>query len=154
MSSVSDTEGRDGAWRRRGGCGVAGWRPIEILAVGLGFMVYWPIGLGLLVWKLAQRRVAFDGSTDWFGNWRRKFEGFATGPGGFGAGPMGSGFAGRSGNVAFDEWRKAEIERLEQERRKLETAQREFEDFVHEARKARDREEFERFMSGRGSRPA
>ncbi len=154
MSSVSDT-GPEGAWRRRGGCGVAGWRPMEVLAVVLGFMVYWPIGLGLIGWKMMRRRGGFDMNADWFGSLRQKMEGFAGGTGSAGpsarGGMGGFGFAPRSGNAAFDEWRKAEIERLEEERRKLEAAQREFEDFVAEARKARDREEFERFMRGRSA---
>ena len=59
------------------------------------------------------------------------------------------GFAQRTGNAAFDEWRKTEIERLEAERRKLEDAQREFAAFAEEARKSKDREEFERFMQTR-----
>lgn len=147
MSSM-DT-GRERGWRAGGSCGTAGWHPVEILAVVLGFMVYWPIGLGLLAWKLVQRRSAFTGSADWFGQWRTRFEGMS-GAQGFGPG----GWAGTSGNAAFDDWRKAEIERLEDERRKLEAARREFEDFAREARKARDREEFERFMRGRGGSPS
>jgi hypothetical protein len=154
MSSVSDT-GPEGAWRRRGGCGAAGWRPVEVLAVVLGFMVYWPIGLGLIGWKMMQRRGRLDMNADWFGSLRQKMEGFAGGMGSANpsarAGVNGFGFSARSGNAAFDEWRKAEIERLEEERRKLEAAQREFDDFVAEARKARDREEFERFMRGRST---
>ncbi len=146
MSSV-DT-GPEGAWRRRGGCGRRGWAPVEILAVVLGFMVYWPIGLGLLAWKFVQRRSEFDPGQ--FAAWRQKFDGFtaSTFGGATGRTWSGTGF-GQSGNAAFDEWRKNEIERLEIERQKLEAAQREFSDFVTEARKARDREEFERFMRNR-----
>ncbi len=62
----------------------------------------------------------------------------------------GRGFAGApTGNVAFDEWRAGELARLEAERRKLEDAQREFAEFVESVRKAKDREEFERFMNAR-----
>lgn len=146
MSSV-DT-GPSGAWRRRGGCGRRGWAPLEILAVVLGFMVYWPIGLGLLGWKLVSRRGGFDPGP--FADLRQKFDGFASWGANLDSGKTWRGFgAGQSGNAAFDEWRKQEIERLEAERQKLEAAQREFSDFVTEARKARDREEFERFMRDR-----
>jgi hypothetical protein len=55
-----------------------------------------------------------------------------------------------SGNSAFDEWRAAELARLEEERRKLDEARREFEEFAESVRKARDREEFDRFMNARG----
>ena len=150
MSSVSDT-GPEGAWRRRGGCGRMGWAPVEILAVVLGFMVYWPIGLGLIAWKMIQRRSGV--SADWFGDMRAKMEGFGR-TAAAGARPEWAGFGfgqtQHSGNAAFDDWRKQEIERLEVERRKLEEAQREFAAFVEEARKAQDREAFERFMQNRG----
>lgn len=54
--------------------------------------------------------------------------------------------AGPTGNVAFDEWRATEISRLEQEREKIESAAREFREFVATIRAAKDREEFELFM--------
>ena len=79
-----------------------------------------------------------------FGGGGRPFSGAA----GF-RGDWGGFGANRTGNAAFDEWRKAEIERREAERRKLEDAQREFAEFADEARRARDREEFERFMARR-----
>ena len=57
--------------------------------------------------------------------------------------------------IAFDEWKSAELARLEAERRKLEDAHREFSEFVEHIRRAKDREEFERFMNERraGSSP-
>jgi Protein of unknown function (DUF2852) len=53
---------------------------------------------------------------------------------------------GSTGNRAFDEWRAAELARLEEERQKLVAAEREFAEFMENLRHARDREEFERFM--------
>ena len=58
-----------------------------------------------------------------------------------------------TGNRAFDEWRDSELARLEEERRKLEEAEREFAAHIEELRRARDREEFERFMKARHNRP-
>ena len=63
-------------------------------------------------------------------------------------------YAAPTGNAAFDEWGAAEIARLEEERRKLQEAQREFAEYVDEIRRAKDREEFERFMNERRTRPA
>jgi hypothetical protein len=51
-----------------------------------------------------------------------------------------------TGNRAFDEWRAAELARLEEERQKLVAAEREFAEFMENLRHARGREEFERFM--------
>jgi hypothetical protein len=56
-----------------------------------------------------------------------------------------------SGNSAFDAWREGELARLEEERRKLEAAEREFSDYIESLRRAKDREEFERFMRDRNS---
>ena len=151
MSSVSDA-GSGGAWRRSGTCGRMGWTPMELLAMVLGFIVYWPIGVGIVLWKMARRRGAVG--DDFFAAAREKFAGLAA-AGGFsasGARADGSGFgAAPSGNTAFDAWRKGEIERLEEERRKLDEARREFAAFVEEARRSKDQEEFERFMARRSS---
>ena len=50
---------------------------------------------------------------------------------------------------------RLELVRLDEERRKLDQAQREFAEYCrHEIRRAKDREEFERFMAERRARPA
>ena len=54
-----------------------------------------------------------------------------------------------TGNMAFDEWRREELERIEKERQKLADAEREFVTFSEELRRAKDREEFDRFMAAR-----
>ena len=61
---------------------------------------------------------------------------------------MGGGFN-RSGNQAFDAWKETELARLEEERRKLDAAQKEFNDYLDHLRHAKDREEFDRFMNER-----
>ena len=60
------------------------------------------------------------------------------------------GFAG-SGNAAFDEYRRRELERLEEERRRLDEEAKEFAAFVEELKRAKDREEFDGFMARRRS---
>ena len=64
------------------------------------------------------------------------------------------GFAPRTtGNAAFDDWRAAELARIEEERRKLWAAEQEFSEYMDSLRRARDREEFDRFMNQRRSSP-
>jgi hypothetical protein len=58
----------------------------------------------------------------------------------------------RTGNVAFDDWREAELTRLEEERRKLDEMRSEFDEYLRELRRAKDQEEFDRFMRDRNSR--
>ena len=59
----------------------------------------------------------------------------------------------RTGNVAFDDWREKELGRLDAERRRLHEASVEFETYARELRRAKDQEEFDRFMSVRNARP-
>jgi hypothetical protein len=137
-------------WRGRG-CG-GRWSVFEIVAMVLGFIVFWPIGLAILGFKLWQRKAGYPGDLQtvaqekwreargamWGGQWNGRH----------------SFYAPSSGNAAFDDWKAAEIARLEEERRKLQDAHREFSAFVDNIRKAKDREEFERFMNERRNRPA
>jgi hypothetical protein len=138
------------SWRGRS-CGVGRWSLFEIVAMILGFIVFWPIGLAILGFKLWQRKAGYPGDLQtvaqekwrdarsaWGGQWpaRRGF------------------YSASTGNSAFDDWKAAEIARLEEERRKLQDAHREFSAFVDNIRKAKDREEFERFINERRNRPA
>ena len=154
--SFPNKETGDG--RRR--CG-ARWRPVEIIAMVLGFILFWPIGLAILGLKIWQKRSDHDGDLVGFvqqkwqeksmGNWGMCGRG-RDGAQRWSAGNFGMGMR-STGNSAFDEWRSAELDRLEEERRKLADAEREFADHMDNLRRARDREEFERFMSARRARP-
>jgi hypothetical protein len=148
MSTQYEASGQtNGPWRR-GSCGpFRGWHPVEMLAMVLGFAVWWPIGLAVLGYKMAQKkgiplpdvvemaRERFNGFARGFRpEERRRWRPFET-----------------SGNAAFDEWRKTELEKLEEQRRKLDAAEREFAEHMDNLRRARDKEEFERFMAARGN---
>lgn len=140
-------------WRRRG-CGASRWTAFELVAMILGFIVFWPIGLAILGYKFWQRKTGGEDLQSFAaGKWNEACSAMA-GAARSSAPWSRGGFAGAStGNMAFDEWRAGELARLEAERRKLEDAQREFSEFVENVRKAKDREEFERFMNAR-NRPA
>ncbi|MDQ6704123.1 MAG: DUF2852 domain-containing protein [Pseudomonadota bacterium] len=138
------------------------WKPVEILAMVLGFIVYWPIGLAVLGWKFWQKKSGYPGDIISFGRekWEKwgKWANWARGSGGWGFAVnnwAASGFGtGSTGNRAFDEWRTTELARLEEERQKLVAAEREFAEFMENLRHARDREEFERFMDAHRNRQA
>ena len=123
------------------------WKPVEILAMVLGFIVFWPIGLAVLGWKFWQKKSGYPGDIISFG--REKWASWAHSSSrwGFAVNNWAGGFGmGSTGNRAFDEWRSSELARLEEERQKLVAAEREFAEFMENLRHARDREEFERFM--------
>jgi hypothetical protein len=48
-----------------------------------------------------------------------------------------------------DDWRDRELERLAEERRKLDETLAEFDEYARELRRAKDQDEFDRFMSQR-----
>ncbi|MEX6506334.1 DUF2852 domain-containing protein [Jiella sp. M17.18] len=121
------------------------WTPVTIALMIGGFMVFWPLGLAMLayiIWgdRLEGFKRDVNRSTDRFmGSFKRS--GFRT--------PFA---AERTGNVAFDDWREKELSRLDEERRQLNEAAAEFEEYARELRRAKDQEEFDRFMRDRRNR--
>ncbi len=124
------------------------WTPLTILLMIIGFIVFWPLGLAMLAYILWGERIPevrrhfAEAKRDWsheFGCGHR--------------GRRGPASYSRSGNVAFDEYRTKELKRLEEERRKLDEELRAFESFMHDLRRARDQEEFDRFVRQRSQQP-
>ena len=118
-------------------------RPAWIAVMVMGFILFWPVGLAVLAYLLWSGRMGCGRTGDmsrwqrrmsarWDDNvqrWGREFRGFQS-----------------SGNAAFDDYREETLRRLEEE-------QREFREFLERLRKAKDKDEFEQFMSDRRSRP-
>ena len=161
MSAYSNSADDNGRNCYRWRSARASWHPVELIAMILGFMIFWPIGLAILGLKMWQRKSGEPGdlATAARSAWA-KGEDYAQG---FGrnwaargpawAQPAAGGFGGmgRTGNSAFDEWRASELSKLEEERKRLANAEREFADHIEGLRRSRDREEFERFMAARNN---
>jgi hypothetical protein len=131
-----------GMWRRGRSC-ASRWTLFELATMVLGFMVFWPIGLAVLVYKMWQRKSGADDlQTVMTAKWNEARAAWSR-PSPWSWSPT------ATGNAAFDQWKSAELGRLEAERRKLEDAAREFADFLDNVRHAKDREEFDRFMAER-----
>ncbi|WP_375456820.1 DUF2852 domain-containing protein [uncultured Methylobacterium sp.] len=122
-------------------------RSIEIGAIVVSFIYWWPVGLALVAWKLAGypavgelRDYAKRGAAGWAGGtarasrFARSFE---------------SANRGGSGNWAFEAYRKAELDRLDAQRRALQEESRAFAAFVEELKRAKDRDQFDAFMAKR-----
>lgn len=144
-----------------------GWHPafghrmLWIAVTILAFMAWWPIGLAVLLFMIGSRRMgcgwhgyrgqagndagwcagwkAGDG-TSWWTGWKN----------GYGAERQASSGEARqassSGNRAFDEYRADTLRRLEEE-------QREFASFLDRLRFAKDKAEFDTFMTERREHP-
>jgi len=115
------------------------WTPVTIAMMIIGFMIFWPLGLAMLAYiifgdRLDQFKETVNETTDRASEMFSKRRTFT---------------AARTGNVAFDDWREAELKRLHEERIKLDTMRAEFDDYARELRRAKDEEEFNAFMAHR-----
>ncbi|MGQ4273469.1 DUF2852 domain-containing protein [Terrihabitans sp. B22-R8] len=117
-------------------------KPAWIAAVILGFIVFWPLGvltLAYLFWSgrmtCNTERAGWAGFGGRMGSWRGRC----------GTSFRGASFHRSSGNSAFDEYRNETLKRLEEE-------EREFQDFLAKLRAAKDKAEFDQFMSERKTR--
>jgi hypothetical protein len=123
-------------------------KPLAIVLMILGFIFFWPIGLIVLCAMLWSGRM---------GCWGRRRWAAYQAQGGDGRGPAAPWNAWKSwcntdrparssGNRAFDEYRAETLRRLEDE-------QKEFAAFLDRLRFAKDKAEFDDFMSQRRQRP-
>ena len=100
--------------------GKAAW----IVAMILGFVFVWPVGLAILAYMIWSKRMF---SCRHKHNGQMGFRGHAFAP---------------TGNAAFDAYRTETLRRLEDEHR-------EFLDFLQKLREAKDKAEFDQFMEQR-----
>lgn len=126
------------------------WSPLSIALMVVGFIVFWPLGLAMLAYILWGER--FGGSAvkaqayvDRGASWMKSFKQKTARESGYSS----------SGNEAFDGYRREQLQRLEEERRRLDDEVAEFHDYLRNLRRARDREEFDAFRRAReqGRRP-
>ncbi|MFA5582269.1 MAG: DUF2852 domain-containing protein [Paracoccaceae bacterium] len=115
MSTIATWPSQAEAWLDAKG--KAAW----IVAMVLGFIVFWPIGLALLAYMI----------------WANKFAGKACGRVKGPRHPFRS-----SGNSAFDAYKLDTLRRLEEE-------QQAFEAFLERLREAKDKAEFDQFLEDR-----
>jgi len=139
-------------------------KPAWIALIVLGFFVFWPLGLAILIFTIWSGRMGcgyhanYAGADRWHQHWQhkmdrlqRKLDWMRSRMSGnpWGGNPWrGNPWAGEpSGNRAFDEYRSETLKRLEEE-------QREFREFLDRLRMAKDKAEFDQFMAERRNRPA
>jgi len=112
---------RDGLERGRDWLDARG-RAAWIVAMVLGFVLFWPVGLALLAYMIWSNRMSCN-------SWGRRAR-------------HRQAMAGETGNVAFDTYRAETLKRLEEERAA-------FTSFLDQLRAAKDQAEFEQFMASR-----
>jgi hypothetical protein len=115
-------------------------KPAWIAASVAGFIVFWPVGLGLLAYAIWSKRM-FSRSCGHHGRHHRHQHGHDASREAF------RDFMGRqgfrsSGNAAFDAYKADTLRRLQDE-------QEAFESFLNRLRQAKDQKEFDAFMEDR-----
>ena len=123
-------------------------RPAWIALTVLAFILYWPLGLAVLIFSAWSRRMGYWNHNDrwqeraerWCGHMRdhaqRRSERWSRHQSWY-----------SSGNQAFDEYRAETLRRLEEE-------QGEFMSFLERLRMAKDKAEFDEFLNERRRRAA
>jgi hypothetical protein len=133
---------RKAEWRANGWRPGYGWSPFNIAAMVIGFIVFAPVGLAILFWNIwTARRQRAEFAFAGMGNvaswnaapWSQTSRDLSR----------------NSGNAVFEDYKKATLERLEEERRRLVAEQEAFASFLDDLKRAKDRTEFERFMQER-----
>jgi len=126
--------------------------PVWIVAMVIGFVWHWPIGLAILAYLIGSGRIGRrHGPGRWYnmppdrngaapGTWANRWPMWGCCFRHDAAPPP-------SSNAAFDDYRAETLRRLEEE-------QREFQAYLERLRRARDKAEFDQFMNERrGPRP-
>jgi hypothetical protein len=118
-------------------------KPAWIALIVLGFMIWWPVGLSVLAFTIGSGRMGGHQ-----GHWQNKMDRMQQKMDWMRSRVSGGpwNLAPSSGNRAFDEYRADTLRRLEEE-------QREFREFLVRLRLAKDKTEFDQFMSERRNRP-
>ncbi len=120
-------------------------RSFEIGAIVVAFFYWWPLAAAYVAWKVAgypalsELRGMAGRGADWQASVRKSR--FAQA---FEAADLHG-----TGNLAFDEYRRAELDRLNAQRKALQEESRAFAEFVEELKRAKDREQFDAFMAKR-----
>lgn len=119
MSTIATWPSQAESWLDRQG------RPAWIIAMVLGFIVFWPVGLALLGYMIWSNRMSCRSKIT-----RSQRRHAARG----------------TGNAAFDAYKADTLRRLEEE-------QEQFESFLQRLRDARDKAEFDQFIDERRKQP-
>lgn len=118
----------------------------------LGFILFWPLGLAMLAYIIwgekfggspEKAQAYFNKGKAWCSSNKHQHRGWNNRSYGMSS----------SGNAAFDDYRAEQLKRLEEERARLDAEIDAFHEYMANLNKAKDREEFDRFMNDRrGSR--
>lgn len=136
MTSSSGAMNENGTRSKDGGCcgfgARANWSGINIAAMVIGFVLFWPIGLFLLYWIISGHNVADLGA-----RFAKKWNGF-TG--------QGRARSHHTDNEFFNQFQQTQFDRIREIKEEIKDRAHRFAEFRTEAKRRADKEEFRRFM--------
>ncbi len=139
--SQTSHAGPDRSHRRGACCGKGHWSATNILAMVIGFLVFWPLGLAVLAWSVSGRPV--EDMPGWLRDKWRQLRGHKA---------VGKG---ASDNTVFEAYQQAQHDRIDEIRDEIRRRGEAFQAFRSDARRRQDQAEFDAFMShSPGQRPA
>ena len=127
-STVERADFRSWKDRRCGGH----WSGLNIAAMVVGFVFFWPVGLVILYWTMTGRNVK-----DLPGAIRDRVTGHSSRFGG----------SDTSGNVVFNEYQQTQNDRIREIKAEIKERSRRFDEFRADAKRRADQEEFNQFMA-------
>lgn len=136
MTSSPGVMNENGTRHKAGGCcgfgAKANWSGINIAAMVIGFVLFWPLGLFMLYWILTGRNASDIG--DRLAEKWRSFKGHER------AGSR------HTDNEFFNEFEQTQFDRIREIKDEIKDRARRFREFRADAKRRADEEEFRRFM--------
>jgi len=145
-SSSSPIEGFSRHHSRRSGggcCSKGNWSGINIAAMVIGFVLFWPVGLVILYWNIKGRNLK-----DLPAAIQEKWQAVSTGS--FGSASYTD--ESKGDNVVFDEYQQTQYDRVSELKEEIKNRARSFKIFKSGAKRQADQAEFKDFMSNNHSK--
>ena len=119
-----------------GSCSKGNWSPLNIGAMVVGFVLFWPIGLLVLYWNI-KGRDARDLPRAVKQKWSSLFSRGSTG------GDISSG----THNSVFDEFQQTQYDRIAEIKEEIKERARRFNEYRGDVKRRAEEEEFNKFMA-------
>lgn len=130
---------RASEYRRGRACHRRNWSSTNIIAMVLGFVFFWPVGLLVLFWILTGRN-----AVDLPAAIKAKWQALRSG----GDIDLNMNFAASTDNVVFNEYQQTQHDKIREIKHEISERSKRFRNFREDAQRRVDEQEFEAFMNG------
>jgi len=121
----------------KGSCSKGNWSPLNIGAMVVGFVLFWPIGLLVLYWNISGRD-----ARDLPGAVKQKWSSLFNR-----TGTKQEDFSATAHNTVFEEFQQTQYDRIAEIKEEIKERARRFNEFRSDAKRRAEEEEFNKFMA-------